>query len=67
MITGFAAGGFVDLAPALAVMLGANFSTTLIVQALSLHVNEAAGEMLASRLRRETNAMGRGNGDCAHT
>ena len=31
MVTGFAAGGLVDLAPALAVMLGANIGTTLIV------------------------------------
>ena len=32
MLTGFAAGGLVELAPALAVMLGANVGTTLIVQ-----------------------------------
>jgi phosphate:Na+ symporter len=38
MVTGFAAGGFVGLAPALAVMLGANVGTTLIVQALSFDV-----------------------------
>jgi phosphate:Na+ symporter len=38
MMTGFAAGGFVELAPALAVMLGANVGTTLIVQALSFDV-----------------------------
>ena len=31
MVTGFAAGGLVDLVPALAVMLGANVGTTLIV------------------------------------
>src|SRR5437588_11166258 len=35
MVTGFAAGGLVDLVPALAVMLGANVGTTLIVQVLS--------------------------------
>src|SRR5437588_9661586 len=35
MVTAFAAGGLVDLVPALAVMLGANVGTTLIVQVLS--------------------------------
>lgn len=38
MVTGFAAGGLVDLVPALAVMLGANVGSTLIVQALSFDV-----------------------------
>ena len=38
MVTGFAASGLVDLVPALAVMLGANVGTTLIVQAVSFHV-----------------------------
>lgn len=38
MVTGFAAGGLVDLVPALAVMLGANVGTTLIVQVLSFDV-----------------------------
>lgn len=38
MVTGFAAGGLVDLVPALAVMLGANVGTTLIVQLLSFDV-----------------------------
>jgi phosphate:Na+ symporter len=38
MLTGFAAGGFVELVPALAVMLGANVGTTLIVQVLSINV-----------------------------
>ena len=38
MITGFVAGGLVDLVPALAVMLGANVGTTLIVQVLSFDV-----------------------------
>lgn len=37
MITGFAAGGLVALAPALAAMLGANVGTTLIVQLLSFN------------------------------
>src|SRR5678815_6092832 len=35
MVTSFAAGGMIDLVPALAVMLGANVGTTLIVQLLS--------------------------------
>src|SRR5437016_12544551 len=39
MVTAFAAGGLVDLVPALAVMLGANVGTTLIVQALSVDVS----------------------------
>lgn len=38
MTAGFAAGGLVELAPALAVMLGANVGTTLIVQVLSFDV-----------------------------
>src|SRR4051794_25943621 len=42
MVTGFAAGGLVDLVPALAVMLGANIGTTLIVQVLSFNVAEVA-------------------------
>jgi phosphate:Na+ symporter len=40
MVTGFAAGGLVDLVPALAVMLGANVGTTLIVQVLSFDVSQ---------------------------
>jgi phosphate:Na+ symporter len=42
MVTGFAAGGLVELVPALAVMLGANVGTTLIVQALSFDVTQVA-------------------------
>ncbi|MBW8727231.1 MAG: Na/Pi cotransporter family protein [Inquilinus limosus] len=42
MVAGFAAGGLVDLVPALAVMLGANIGTTLIVQVLSFDVAAAA-------------------------
>jgi len=38
MTAGFAANGVVELAPALAVMLGANIGTTLIVQLLSFNV-----------------------------
>jgi phosphate:Na+ symporter len=42
MVTSFSARGLVDLAPALAVMLGANVGTTLIVQALSFDVSGVA-------------------------
>ncbi|MGK9169445.1 Na/Pi cotransporter family protein [Inquilinus limosus] len=42
MVAGFAAGGLVELVPALAVMLGANVGTTLIVQILSFDVAAAA-------------------------
>ncbi len=38
MVSGFAAGGLVDLVPGLAVMLGANVGSTLIVQVLSFDV-----------------------------
>jgi phosphate:Na+ symporter len=46
MVTGFAAGGAVALVPALAVMLGANVGTTLIVQLLSFDVAEAAPALI---------------------
>src|SRR5580700_1182549 len=42
MITSFAARGLVGLVPALAIMLGANVGTTLIVQALSFNVSAVA-------------------------
>ena len=42
MISGFAAAGAVELVPALAVMLGANVGTTLIVQVLSFDVSPLA-------------------------
>src|SRR6204780_3490982 len=42
MVAGFAAGGLVDLVPALAVMLGANVGTTLIVQVLSFDIGRVA-------------------------
>ena len=42
MVTAFAAGGLVDLVPALAVMLGANIGTTLIVQVLSFDISRVA-------------------------
>src|SRR5947208_5725020 len=38
MAASFAAGGLVDLVPALAIMLGANIGTTLIVQLLSFDI-----------------------------
>lgn len=46
MITSFAAGGFVELVPALAVMLGANVGTTLIVQVLSFDLTLAAPALI---------------------
>src|ERR1700674_2249458 len=42
MATSFAAGGLVPLVPALALMLGANVGSTLIVQLLSFNVAELA-------------------------
>jgi len=42
MVSSFAAGGLVDLVPALAVMLGANVGTTLIVQILSFDIGRVA-------------------------
>src|SRR5689334_1700250 len=42
MIASFAAGGLVDLVPALAIMLGANVGTALIVQVLSFNVSALA-------------------------
>ena len=42
MISSFAAGGFIDLVSGLAVMLGANVGTTLIVQVLSFDVSRVA-------------------------
>ena len=45
-VAGFAAGGTVALVPALAVMLGANVGTTLIVQALSFDVAEVAPALI---------------------
>jgi phosphate:Na+ symporter len=42
MAASFAAGGLVDLVPGLAVMLGANLGTTLIVQLLSFDISKVA-------------------------
>ncbi len=49
MVTGFAAGGLVELVPALAVMLGANVGTTLIVQLLSFDVSAVSPVLIAER------------------
>jgi phosphate:Na+ symporter len=46
MVAGFAAGGLVDLVPALAVMLGANVGTTLIVQLLSLDLSSVTPALI---------------------
>lgn len=61
MVAGFAAGGAVALVPALAVMLGANVGTTLIVQVLSFDVAALAPILvLAGYLlfRRATTTVG---------
>jgi phosphate:Na+ symporter len=46
MTTSFAAGGLVALVPALAIMLGANVGTALMVQVLSFNVSAAAPVLL---------------------
>lgn len=46
MATGFTAGGMVALVPALAVMLGANVGSTLIVQVLSFNVAAASPALI---------------------
>jgi phosphate:Na+ symporter len=46
MVAGFAAAGAVALQPALAVMLGANVGTTLIVQLLSFDIGQAGPLLL---------------------
>src|SRR5580658_1276755 len=46
MTASFVAGGTVDLVPALAIMLGANVGTTLIVQVLSFNVSAIAPILL---------------------
>jgi phosphate:Na+ symporter len=65
MVTGLAAGGVVDLVPALAVMLGANVGTTLIVQVLSFDVARIApgliviGFLMFRRATTRTRDLGR--------
>jgi phosphate:Na+ symporter len=59
MTTSFVGSGVVDLVPALAVMLGANVGTTLIVQLLSFNVSAVApvlflGGLVAFRQGRRT-------------
>jgi phosphate:Na+ symporter len=49
MITSFAGRGLVDLIPALAIMLGANIGTTLVVQVLSFNVAAVASNFAAKR------------------
>jgi phosphate:Na+ symporter len=65
MIAGFAAGGLVELAPALAVMLGANVGTTLIVQLLSFNVTAVAPALILTGVlmfRRDATARARDMG-----
>src|ERR1051326_4479571 len=42
MVTGFAAGGLIELVPGLALILGANVGTTLIAQLLSFDVSRVS-------------------------
>ena len=46
MVTSFAAEGMVGLVPALAILLGANVGTALVVQALSFDISAAAPVLL---------------------
>ncbi|MEP9377840.1 Na/Pi cotransporter family protein [Aquabacter sp. CN5-332] len=46
MVAGFTAAGMVELVPALAVMLGANVGTTLVVQLLSFDVSALAPALI---------------------
>jgi phosphate:Na+ symporter len=46
MVTSFAAEGMVNLVPALAMLLGANVGTALVVQALSFNISAAAPVLL---------------------
>lgn len=48
MLSSFSASGLVDLAPALAVMLGANVGTTLVVQLLSFDSSAVAPLLLVT-------------------
>lgn len=65
MLTAFSVGGLLELAPALAVMLGANVGSTLVVQALSFDVYilapllVLAGVLLFRRAREAPQAFGR--------
>ena len=65
MVTGFAAEGLVALVPGLAVMLGANVGTTLIVQIFAFDVSQVApifvlaGYLLFRRAQAGTRDFGR--------
>jgi len=65
MLTAFSAGGLVELAPALSVMLGANVGATLVVQLLSFDVVALApllvlaGVVLFRRAQEATKDFGR--------
>ncbi|MCE1163682.1 MAG: Na/Pi cotransporter family protein, partial [Thiomonas sp.] len=50
MLSSFAAAGMIDLVPAMAVMLGANIGTTLIVQLLSFDTSAVAPALLFTGL-----------------
>lgn len=68
MATAFAAGGLVELIPALAVMLGANVGTALIVKALSFDVATVAPVLVlvgAVAFRRASGAKGKAIGRIA--
>jgi phosphate:Na+ symporter len=68
MATSFAASGLVGLVPALAVMLGANVGTTLIVQILSFDVSRVAPVLVlvgVMMFRRETGFRSRDLGRVA--
>jgi phosphate:Na+ symporter len=71
MAASFAAGGLVDLIPALAIMLGANLGTTLIVQVLAFDVGRVAplfvlvGVILIPQKRAIANPRFRPGGDRA--
>ena len=62
MVAGFTAAGMVELVPALAVMLGANVGTTIVVQLLSFNVAALAPALIlvgVVMFRRAANAMPR--------
>lgn len=65
MVSGFAAAGLVALVPALAVMLGANIGTTLIVQALSFDVMALAPAAILAGLIMFRRGAGGASGDGA--
>ena len=73
MVTAFAAGGLIDLVPALAVMLGANVATTLIVQVFSFDVSRVAfvfillGVLMFRRSNGNTHARSWPGGDRARS